>query len=132
MLIVDVDGTLTWDDSRVSYSDRLPKTEVIDRVNALHARGAIVTIHSARNMRTYNGDIRLIKQYTLPILIDWLDRHGVCYDEIYMGKPWCGPDGFYVQARSLRPKSFVKMSVEEIAAKLGLASDKGASGGRNS
>ena len=124
-LIVDVDGTLTHDDSSVPYSQRLPRTDVIARVNALHARGARIVIYSARNMRTYKGNVGLINKNTLPILMDWLERHGVCYDEIHMGKPWCGTDGFYIQSRSLRPKSFVALPVEAIAAMLGLGSAEG-------
>lgn len=124
-LIVDVDGTLTHDDSSVPYSDRRPRSDVIARVNALHARGARIIIYSARNMRTHKGNVGLINKHTLPILMEWLERHGVSYDEIHMGKPWCGTDGFYIQARSLRPDSFVTLAVEEIAAMLGLNNDEG-------
>ena len=125
-LIVDVDGTLTHDDSSVPYSERLPRSDVIAQVNALHARGARVVIYSARNMRTHKGNVGLINKHTLPVLMKWLERHGVRYDEIHMGKPWCGTDGFYIQSRSLRPDSFVTLAVEEIASMLGLESDEGA------
>lgn len=122
-LIVDVDGTLTHDDSSVPYSERLPRNGVIARVNALHALGARIVIYSARNMRTYKGNVGLINKNTLPVLMGWLERHGICYDEIHMGKPWCGTDGFYIQSRSIRPDSFVALPVEQIAAMLGLESD---------
>lgn len=125
-LIVDVDGTLTYDDSGIPYSERVPRADVIARINELHRRGARIIIYSARNMRTYKGNLGLINKNTLPVLMDWLERHGVCYDEIYMGKPWCGTDGFYIQSRSLRPNRFVALPVEVIAAKLGLESDEGA------
>jgi capsule biosynthesis phosphatase len=121
-LIVDVDGTLTYDDFSSPYSERVPRSDVIARINALHGRGAKIIIYSARNMSTYKGNLGLINKNTLPILIDWLKKHGVCYDEIHMGKPWCGQHGFYIQSRSLRPDSFVRYSVDEIACMLRLKS----------
>lgn len=124
-LIVDVDGTLTHDDSRIPYTERVPRADVIARVNELHRRGARIIIYSARNMRTYKGNMGLINKNTLPVLMDWLAQHGVTYDEIHMGKPWCGTDGFYVQSRSIRPDGFVKLSIDNIVGMLGLESDDG-------
>ena len=124
-LIVDVDGTLTRDDAEVDYSDRLPRQDVIDRVNQLHSRGVTIVIYSARNMRTYKGNLGQINKFTMPVLASWLARHGVSYDEIYMGKPWCGFDGFYVHSRSIRPNRFVTMPIEELELLLGLALDDG-------
>lgn len=122
-LIVDMDGTLTHDDSSVPYSKRLPRLDVIERVNALHAHGVRIIIYTARNMRSYNGNLGLINKNTLPVLSGWLERHGVSYDEIHMGKPWCGEEGFYIQSRSLRPDKFCKLPIEEIAAMMGLENE---------
>ena len=124
-LIVDVDGTLTYDDANLDYLERRPRTDVIKRINALYARGISVVIYSARNMRTHNGNLGRINKHTLPKLINWLERHGVQYDEIYMGKPWCGTEGFYVQSRSMRPDRFVTLPFEELESLLGLASTDG-------
>ena len=113
-LIVDVDGTLTHDAPGVDYSEKPPRIDVIAKVNALHMRGVRIVLYSARNMRTHQGNLGLINKHTLPVMLEWLDRHGVRYDEIHMGKPWCGTDGFYVQSKSLRPDSFLTMSIDEI------------------
>lgn len=113
-LIVDLDGTLTVDDGEIPYAEKKPRTDVITKVNALHARGATVIIHSARNMRSYGGNIGMINKHTLPIVLAWLDRNGVCFDEVHMGKPWCGEHGFYVHSRSLRPDAFAALSVDDI------------------
>jgi capsule biosynthesis phosphatase len=113
-LIVDVDGTLTYDDTRLDYGMREPRRDVIERVNALHGLGVRIIIYSARNMRTYDGNLGLINRHTMPVLLAWLDKHGVRFDEIYMGKPWCGNDGFYVQSRSMRPERFVQLSAHEL------------------
>lgn len=113
-LIVDVDGTLTHDAPGVDYAQKPPRLDVIEKVNALHLRGVRIALYSARNMRTHKGNLGLINKHTLPIMLEWLDRHGVRYDEIHMGKPWCGTDGFYIHSKSLRPDRFLDMSLIEI------------------
>lgn len=119
-LIVDVDGTLTQDDPGLNYSDRLPRQDVIAKVNALQACGVRIIIYSARNMRTHQGNIGLINKHTLPVLMAWLERHGVRYDEIHVGKPWCGTEGFYVQSKSVRPDRFLQLPLEELQALIGM------------
>ncbi len=113
-LVVDVDGTLTIDDSTPDYRAKEPRRDVIERVNALHAAGVRIVLYSARNMRTYAGNVGLINKHTLPVLIAWLAEHGVRYDEIHMGKPWCGTEGFYVKLRSMRPSQFLALPMDAL------------------
>ncbi|MNP78068.1 hypothetical protein D3C76_1756090 [compost metagenome] len=72
-------------------------------------------------MRTHNGNIGKITAKTLPIVIDWLNQHSIPFDEIYIGKPWCGTDGFYVDDKAIRPDEFASMSYEEICTTLGIS-----------
>ena len=65
-------------------------------------------------MNTFNSDIQLIKQKTYPKIIAWLNKNDIFYDELIIGKPWCGVDGFYVDDRSIRPDEFEKMSLNNI------------------
>ena len=127
-IILDVDGTLTVDDPSVDYADRLPRRDVIERVNHLHRRGATIVIYSARNMRTYRGSVGRINKHTLPVLLDWLERHAVSFDEIHMGKPWCGNEGFYVCERSMRPSRFLALPIAELEQRLGIPSAEEARG----
>lgn len=113
-LLVDVDGTLTIDEPDISYASRRPRSDVIDKINALHERGVEVILYSARNMRSYKGNLGKINKHTLPVLLSWLDRNHVRFNEIHVGKPWCGIDGFYVQQRSMRPSDFLKTPLESI------------------
>lgn len=113
-LIVDVDGTLTIDEPAVSYADRKPRLAVIRKVNALYEKGVEIILYSARNMRTHEENLGKINKYTLPVLLQWLDRHSVKFHEIHMGKPWCGFEGFYVQQRSLRPRRFLDDSIDQL------------------
>lgn len=125
-IILDVDGTLTVDDPSVDYADRLPRRDVIDRVNRLHRRGATIVVYSARNMRTYRGNVGKVNKHALPVLIAWLERHSVAFDEIHMGKPWCGTEGFYVRERSMRPSQFLALPESELEERLGRPGERGA------
>ena len=74
--------------------------EVIKKCKEYRAEGFDIVVFTARNMKTYNANQGKIAAHTLPTIIDWLKRHEVPYDEIYIGKPWCGTDGFYFRRQS--------------------------------
>ena len=76
-------------------------------------------------MRTFDGEIGKINVHTLPIIIDWLKENDVPYDEVIVGKPWCGKDGFYIDDRALRPNEFIEMSESEIISMLSGAKKNG-------
>jgi capsule biosynthesis phosphatase len=113
-IIVDLDGTLTKSDETKSYLDLHPDLDLVEVLRNYHERGYQVAIYTARNMRTYNNNIGSINAHTIPIIIDWLRRHNVPFDEIHVGKPWCGNDGFYVDDRAVRPSEFKKFSEVEL------------------
>ncbi|WP_313569457.1 capsular biosynthesis protein [Comamonas terrigena] len=102
------------------YANSIPKPDVIERIREFKAQGFEIVISTSRNMRTYEGNVGKINANTLPIIVDWLDKNNVPYDEIYTGKPWCGSDGFYVDDRALRPDEFVQLSVESIRKLVGI------------
>ena len=112
-LVVDLDGTLTID-SENPYSEKPLNQEVLNQLKNYKEKGFKITIFTSRNMRTYEGNIGKINIHTLPTIIDWLDKYSVPYDEIIVGKPWCGFDGFYIDDKSIRPSEFASMSYEEI------------------
>jgi len=116
-LIVDLDGTVTSAEAS-NYEDVLPNIDVIARLKEYKENGFDIVISTSRNMRTYNGNIGKINIYTLPVIVAWLDKHNVPYDEIIVGKPWCGFDGFYIDDRAIRPSEFASMSLNEINALL--------------
>jgi capsule biosynthesis phosphatase len=118
-LVVDMDGTITRDDADQSYADREPNADVVAQVRAYHNLGYTIVIYSSRNVRSFDNSIGKINAHTLPVMIEWLRRHEVPYDEIYVGKPWCGTEGFYVDDRAVRPSEFIAMSPEEILALIG-------------
>lgn len=114
-IVVDLDGTITLGNT-ADYDAVLPNTELIVRLKEYKVNGFEIVIATARNMRTHGGNIGKINVFTLPKIIDWLDRYDVPYDEIIVGKPWCGFDGFYVDDRAIRPSEFKSLSYEKITA----------------
>lgn len=121
-IIFDLDDTLTRT-TNGDYANAEPITPVIEKLRDYHTQGFCIVIHTSRNMRTYNGNVGEINKNTLPIILEWLKRHDVPFDEIYVGKPWCGFDGFYVDDKALRPDEFLAMSYDEIKALLKLGKD---------
>ena len=65
-------------------------------------------------MRTFEGQVGKINANTLPTMIKWLNEHEVPFDEIIVGKPWCGFTGWYIDDKSIRPSEFHKMTCDEI------------------
>lgn len=117
VIVIDVDGTLC-DIKREgqSYRDVAPVQPVVDRLAEYRRMGFRVVLHTSRNMRSFQGNVGEINARTLPVLVEWLSRHGVEYDEIHVGKPWPGVGGFYVDDRTVRPSEFVGLSYEQVLA----------------
>jgi capsule biosynthesis phosphatase len=117
-IVIDLDGTLTVTGSAETYPDLLPNLAVVAQLRRYAAAGFRIAIMTARNMRSFGNSIGRINAETLPVVIDWLKRHDVPFDEIHVGKPWCGEVGFYVDDRAIRPSEFVALDLPAITALL--------------
>ncbi|WP_226704440.1 capsular biosynthesis protein [Microbulbifer elongatus] len=114
-LIVDLDGTITLANTS-NYREVLPNIPLIEKLRDYKEQGGFsIVISTARNMRTYEGSVGKINVHTLPVIIEWLDNHNVPYDEILVGKPWCGFEGFYIDDRAIRPSEFCSMTYQELS-----------------
>lgn len=120
MLVVDIDGTLcdikTADQS---YADLVPRADMLARLREYQQRGYRIMLYTSRNMKTHNHNLGLINKHTAPVLLDWLARWDVPYDEILFGKPWPRTKGFYIDDRAVRPDEFLRLSEQEIHQLLG-------------
>ena len=112
-IVIDLDNTISFTNNG-NYKESSANLELISAVQAYKELGFYIVVFTARNMRTYEGNVGKINIHTLPTIIEWLDKHNVPYDEIIVGKPWCGHEGFYVDDRAVRPSEFCSMSFEEI------------------
>lgn len=112
-LIVDLDDTISIT-TNGEYLNSSPILEMITKLKQYQKEGFEIVINSSRNMRTYESNLGKINIYTLPNIIDWLRKYDVPFDEVYVGKPWCGFDGFYIDDKSIRPSEFLNNSYDEI------------------
>lgn len=111
----DIDGTLCpIKKKEEEYIDLVPYKEMIDKLREYKEGGAKIVLFTSRNMNSYNGNIGLINANTAKVLLKWLDKWDIPYDEIIYGKPWPGHHGFYVDDRTIRPDEFLKYSVDEL------------------
>lgn len=122
-LIVDLDDTVSIT-IKGDYINSSPIPEIIEKLKQYKEEGFEIVINSSRNMRTYESNLGKINIFTLPNIIDWLRKHDVPFDEVYVGKPWCGFDGFYIDDKSIRPSEFIKYSYDEIQEILKLEKEK--------
>ena len=112
-LIIDVDDTICQTEGG-DYKKSLPNKRLIEKLREYQSNGFEIVLMTSRNMRTHSGNLGLINANTLPVLIDWLKKHNVPYDEIYMAKPWCGFEGFYIDDKAIRPSEFLNNTYDEI------------------
>lgn len=114
-IIFDIDGTICpIKNKNEDYLDLIPYSNMIEKIKELKKKGYKIILFTARNMRTYNGDLELILNNTKPILEEWLQKWEIPYDELIFGKPWPGPNGFYVDDRTIRPSELLNKTEEEL------------------
>jgi len=119
-LVVDIDGTLC--DLRKNnqlYEELLPNEAIIKKLRDYHQKGYRILLFTSRNMNTYKNNLGQINKFTAPILLEWLAKWEIPYDEILFGKPWPRKKGFYIDDRSIRPNEFLTMTEDEIHELLG-------------
>jgi capsule biosynthesis phosphatase len=120
MLVVDIDGTLCeLRKEGQLYSELMPRMDVVDKLREYHVNGYRILLYTSRNMRTYSGNIGLINRHTAPVLLEWLSKWNIPFDELVFGKPWPRSKGFYVDDRAIRPNEFISMSEQQIQEMLG-------------
>lgn len=74
-IIIDMDGTICTEEKTYSRSMAKPNEGAIESINKLVDEGHTVIIYSARSWQEYE------------MTVDWLQRHGVKYHQVVMGKP---------------------------------------------
>lgn len=113
--VIDIDGTLCpIKKADEEYADLIPYKQMVDQIRYYKENGAKIIFHTSRNMNSYKGNIGLINANTAKVLLIWLDKWEIPYDEIIYGKPWPGHNGFYVDDRAVRPMEFLKCTPKEL------------------
>jgi capsule biosynthesis phosphatase len=70
-----------------SYGDLEPLPGAVERIRALRDAGHYIIIITARHMATCESNLGRVMRSIGRITLDWLERHGIAYDEIHFGKP---------------------------------------------
>lgn len=113
--VIDIDGTLCPIKKKEErYEDLVPYPDMVERIRYYKLNGAKIIFYTSRNMNSYQGNIGLINAHTAKIILEWLDKWKIPYDEIIYGKPWPGHEGFYVDDRAVRPDEFLKYTPDEL------------------
>lgn len=113
--ILDIDGTICpIKQKNETYEELVPYPEMLEKIRYYKKHGAKIVLFTSRNMNSYQGNIGLINAHTAKVLLNWLDKWEIPYDEIIYGKPWPGHEGFYVDDRAVRPNEFLQYSPEEL------------------
>ena len=96
----DLDGTLCYTRQEGEhYRDVKPIPGAIETLQRLKKEGHYIIILTARNMVTHNSNMGKIIAHQSPIVIEWLNRHRIPYDELHFGKPVAD---YYVDDKAVR------------------------------
>lgn len=114
-IVFDIDGTICpIKRADQSYDEILPHPEVVAKLKEYRDAGFYIILATSRNMNSYSGNVGLLIAKTAKQLFAWLDHHAVPYDELHVGKPWAGKNGFYVDDKAIRPDEFLKLDYQQI------------------
>ena len=87
-ICIDLDGTLCEiRKDGETYADVKPKPGAAEMVRRLHEAGHTIIIHTARNMGSTGHNVGKALKNVGKITFEWLEKHGIVYDEIFFGKP---------------------------------------------
>jgi capsule biosynthesis phosphatase len=115
VLVIDIDGTICPSKKKTdSYIELKPRRDIVKKIIEYKNAGFYIILSTSRNMNTFENNIGLINVHTAPVVIEWLTKYEIPYDEIHFGKPWCGFEGFYIDDKTIRPSEFLKLSEKEI------------------
>src|SRR5689334_21172084 len=87
-ICLDIDGTICevrgkGDD----YAAVRPLPQSAERIRSLRAAGHYLILATARHMQTCGSNVGMVVARQAQTLIEWLNRHGIEYDELWFGKP---------------------------------------------
>tara|TARA_B110000503_G_scaffold12539_1_gene17058 strand:+ start:1771 stop:2133 length:363 start_codon:yes stop_codon:yes gene_type:complete len=112
-LIVDIDNTICKTQNG-DYKNAVVIEPVLLKLIEYKKNGFQIVLHTSRNMRTHGNNIGKINLHTIPVLVEWINANDIPCDELHVGKPWCGFEGFYIDDKSIRPSEFISKDYDEI------------------
>jgi capsule biosynthesis phosphatase len=114
-IVVDLDGVIcSIKRPDESYADVAPLPGAAERIRELRAAGHEIVIVTARHMRTTGANIGAVMKRVGKTTLDWLEKHGIEYDELHFGKPNAD---VYIDDRAIRFTGWRAITDEELADK---------------
>lgn len=87
-ICIDLDGTICEiRKESETYADVEMKPYARERIQQLRAAGHTIVIYTARNMGSTGHNVGKALKNIGKITLDWLEKNGIEYDEIFFGKP---------------------------------------------
>lgn len=109
-IVIDLDGTICpVKGEGEEYGALKPHPGAVEKLRMLHEAGHYIIIQTARNMKTCESNLGKVMKNVGKVTLEWLERYGIPYDEIYFGKPNAE---IYIDDRALRFSSWDKISNE--------------------
>jgi capsule biosynthesis phosphatase len=118
-IVIDLDGTICPIKTKEeTYAGLLPLPGAVEMIQTLRQSGHYVILQTARNMGTQQANLGKVMKNIGKTTLDWLEQHGIEYDEIYFGKPNAD---IYIDDRAFRFENWQDISEEKL---LALAKEK--------
>lgn len=103
-ICIDLDGTVcTLRKPDETYADVTPLPGACEKLAALKAAGHYLILMTARHMATCQSNPGLVVARQGKTLFDWLEKHGIAFDEVWFGKPHAD---IYIDDNALRFQSW--------------------------
>jgi capsule biosynthesis phosphatase len=99
-IIYDIDNTLTINSPKQSYPEK-PVSPFLSLSNVSFDEEFGISYFTARNMKSFDENFEKIHSITKPQIVKWLDAHNFPSAKVYVGKPYCGQKGIYVDDRAI-------------------------------
>jgi capsule biosynthesis phosphatase len=109
-IVIDLDGTICETrDPNGSYEDVEPIPGARETISAMRVRGHYIIIQTSRNMATCEGNLGRVMKNIGQVTLEWLQKHGIEYDEIYFGKPY---GHIYIDDHALRYENWNQITAD--------------------
>ena len=102
--VFDIDETICHTENS-DYNNSVPIQDRIDKINELYDSGNTIIFHTARCMGRTKNDVMLSYKMFYDLTRNQLNKWGVKYNDLFLGKP---AGDVYVDDKGIRDVRFFK------------------------
>jgi capsule biosynthesis phosphatase len=109
-LCIDLDGVVCeLKKPGEDYSQVKPIAGAVEKLRALRNAGHYIILMTARHMKTCSGNVGMVLARQGKVTLDWLEKHGIEYDELHFGKPHAD---LYIDDNAVRFSSWDQIALD--------------------